>query len=64
MNIASLRQDADSGSVVAQTTLGICYLEGIDVEMDYRKHFVSCLPQQRRGPRALRLTSPVSTRTD
>jgi TPR repeat protein len=32
MDIGELRRRADSGSVVAQSVLGICYLEGIEVE--------------------------------
>src|SRR5437667_12657573 len=39
MNISELRHNAESGSVVAQGVLGICYLEGIDVEIDYDEAF-------------------------
>ena len=39
MNIAELRQKAESGSVVAQTILGTCYRDGIDVEVDYAEAF-------------------------
>ena len=39
MDISKLRQKAESGSVVAQTVLGTCYLEGIDVPMDYSEAF-------------------------
>jgi len=39
MNIPDLRQKAESGSVVAQSVLGACYLEGIDVEVDHREAF-------------------------
>jgi uncharacterized protein len=35
MNIPNLREQADSGNVVAQSLLGTCYLDGIDVEIDY-----------------------------
>jgi TPR repeat protein len=39
MNIPDLRQKAESGSAVAQTVLGTCYLEGIDVEVDHKEAF-------------------------
>jgi len=39
MNIRELRQKAESGSVVAQSMLGICYLDGIEVPIDYREAF-------------------------
>jgi len=39
MNIADLREKAESGSAVAQTILGICYLNGVDVEVDYKEAF-------------------------
>jgi uncharacterized protein len=35
MDTCELRQKAESGSLAAQTVLGISYLEGIDVEIDY-----------------------------
>jgi len=35
MDIPDLRQKADAGSPVARSILGICYLCGIDVEVDY-----------------------------
>lgn len=35
MNILDLRQKAESGSVVAQSILGICYSDGIDTQVDY-----------------------------
>ncbi len=35
MNISELRQRAELGSVVAQAVLGACYLDGIDVEVNY-----------------------------
>jgi len=34
MNIPDLQRQAESGSVVAQAILGICYLDGIEVEVD------------------------------
>ena len=39
INIAELRQKAEAGSVVAQSTLGICYLYGREVHVDYEKAF-------------------------
>ena len=39
MNIPQLRERAEFGSSVAETTLGICYLYGIDVEVDCREAF-------------------------
>lgn len=35
MDIGALRQKAESGSVAAQCLLGICYLDGVDVDVDY-----------------------------
>ncbi|MGC2210979.1 MAG: tetratricopeptide repeat protein [Candidatus Korobacteraceae bacterium] len=37
MDIAVLRNKAKDGNVAAQTILGICYLDGIDVEADYHE---------------------------
>src|ERR1700678_2101314 len=39
MDITELRQKAKSGSLVAQSMLGVCYLEGIDVEVNYSEAF-------------------------
>jgi len=39
MDIANLRQKADSGNVVAQSILGNCYLEGIEVGVDDEEAF-------------------------
>ena len=39
MDIAELRQKAESGNLVAQSILGACYLEGIDVEVNYAEAF-------------------------
>src|SRR5262245_10751081 len=39
MNIPELQQKAESGSVVAQSTLGICYLYGREVEFNYQEAF-------------------------
>jgi TPR repeat protein len=54
MNIADLRKKAESGNLVAQTVLGLCYLDGIDVEIDYREAFRLLSAAADRGaPRAL-----------
>ena len=37
MDIPDLRQKAESGSSVARCLLGICYLDGIDVEVNYQE---------------------------
>src|SRR3954463_15436838 len=39
MNIPEMRQKAEGGSCVHQSILGICYLDGIDVERDYDEAF-------------------------
>ena len=39
MNIHELRRRADSGSPVNQSVLGICYLYGVDVQVDYKEAF-------------------------
>jgi len=39
MNIPDLRHRAESGSAVAQTILGTCYLEGVQVEIDHKEAF-------------------------
>jgi uncharacterized protein len=50
LNIQKLRRGADSGSRVDQAVLGICYLYGVDVEVDYKEAFqLLSLP---RTPRA------------
>ena len=54
MNIADLRKKAESGNVVAQTVLGICYLDGIDVAVDYKEAFRLLSAAADQGaPRAL-----------
>ncbi len=35
MNILDLRQEAESGNVAAQSILGICYLDGVETQVDY-----------------------------
>lgn len=39
MNIAELEQKADAGSVVAQSILGLCYLEGHETNVNYAEAF-------------------------
>jgi TPR repeat protein len=39
MDIPDLRRKADSGNVAAQAILGSCYLDGIDVEINYGEAF-------------------------
>jgi len=39
MDFKELERKAESGSCVAQTTLGISYLYGYDVQIDYDKAF-------------------------
>ena len=39
MKTVDLRKKAESGDVVAQTVLGTCYLDGADVEVDYKQAF-------------------------
>lgn len=39
LDIAELRRKADAGSAVAQTQLGICLLDGIDLKADYQEAF-------------------------
>ena len=54
MNISDLKQKAESGSLAAQSILGSCYLEGIEVEVDYSEAFRLLSAAAGRGvPRAL-----------
>jgi TPR repeat protein len=39
MDISDLIAKAESGSCVAQTILGVCYLDGIETEVDYKEAF-------------------------
>jgi TPR repeat protein len=39
LNVAEIRQKAEAGSCVNQCVLGICYLNGHDVELDYNEVF-------------------------
>jgi len=38
-NIAEMREKAEAGSCVAQSIIGLCYLYGHDVEVDYKEAF-------------------------
>ncbi len=54
MNISELRKEAESGSVVAQSVLGICYLHGTEVQVDYQEAFRLLSAAAERGaPRAV-----------
>jgi TPR repeat protein len=39
VDLEDLRRKAESGNRAAQCVLGICYLDGVDVEADYKKAF-------------------------
>jgi TPR repeat protein len=39
MNIADLKREAESGSIVAQSILGICYLYGRGVRVNHKEAF-------------------------
>src|SRR5215831_10258053 len=39
MNVQELRKEADSGSVVAQAMLGLCYLYGRETDVNYPEAF-------------------------
>jgi TPR repeat protein len=49
MNILELHQKAEAGSIVAQTVLGVYYLEGIEVPHDYQKAFRYLSAAAKRG---------------
>ena len=52
MNVSDLRKKAEAGGLAAQGILGVCYLEGIDVDVDYKEayRFLS-LAAERGAPR-------------
>jgi len=53
MDIVELRDQADAGSVVAQSILGLCYLYGEDVDVDYLQAFrYLSLAAEQGAPRA------------
>lgn len=49
MNIAELKQEAECGRIVAQSVLGICYLYGRDVEINYPEAFRLLFAAAERG---------------
>ncbi len=54
MNIEELREKAKSGDCVAQTVLGMCYLDGIGTEIDYGQAYRVLSAAAAQGvPRAL-----------
>jgi len=54
LSIPDLRHRAESGSAVAQTILGICYLEGVQVEVDHQEAFRLLSAAANQGaPRAM-----------
>jgi hypothetical protein len=49
MNIERLEHEADRGSVVAQTVLGVCYLDAVGVAADYTRAFSLLTAAATRG---------------
>ena len=49
MDIGDLRKKAAKGNVAVQTILGICYLDGIDVEVDYQEAYFFLSAAASRG---------------
>jgi TPR repeat protein len=39
LNIAQIRKDAEEGSCVSQCQIGLCYLYGLNVEINYQEAF-------------------------
>jgi uncharacterized protein len=56
-NIAEMRRKAEEGSCPSQCMLGLCYLNGIDVEIDYKEafRFLSAAAEQRASRAVLNL---------
>src|SRR6266571_2390579 len=56
-NIAEMRQSAEEGSCPSQCMLGLCYLYGIDVEVDYKEafRFLSAAAEQHASRAVLNL---------
>lgn len=53
MDIARLRKWVEEGSPAAATALGVCYFEGLGVEVDYEQALKLLAPAAQRGlPRA------------
>jgi len=57
VNKYDLRKKAEAGNVVAESMLGICYLDGIDVGVDYREalRFLSSAAEKGAARAALHL---------
>lgn len=56
-DIAEMRQRAEGGDCPSQCVLGLCYLYGIDVEVDYKEafRFLSAAAEQRSSRAVLNL---------
>jgi uncharacterized protein len=56
-NITEMRKKAEEGSCPSQCMLGLCYLYGIDVEVDYKEafRFLSAAAKQRSSRAVLNL---------
>jgi len=56
-DIAEMRRKAEGGSCVSQCMLGLCYLYGIDAEIDYEEafRFLSSAAEQRSSRAVLNL---------
>jgi uncharacterized protein len=56
-DIAKMRRSAEEGSCPSQCMLGLCYLYGIDVEINYKEafRFLSAAAQQRSSRAVLNL---------
>jgi len=56
-NIAEMRREAEEGSCPSQCMLGLCYLYGIDVEINYNEafRFLSAAAEQRSSRAVLNL---------
>lgn len=57
LNIAQIRQDAEAGSCVSQCQIGLCYLYGLNVEINYQEafRFLSAAAEQRASRAVLNL---------
>ncbi|MGA8442583.1 MAG: hypothetical protein WB762_04360 [Candidatus Sulfotelmatobacter sp.] len=50
IDITALRKEAESGSYVARSILGVSYLDGIDVEVNYHEAFQFLSAAANQGP--------------
>jgi uncharacterized protein len=57
LNIHEIRRNAESGSTPSQCVLGLCYLYGVDVEINYEEayRFLSMAAEQRASRAVLNL---------